>query len=227
MTEPAEPQEPQKPQEPGEPQEAPRERPEEEEEEDGQGKPSEPGEGEPEDESGQQPEGLSEKEIEARFDKLRKEQERHAKRVGEILEEDAQQLLVCELCWPLAPGFRWPLIEEEQRSAVLTAVGISPEPDLRQDKHSTVCPDCDGYGKVATGSKVEGHKSETCMACNAFGWVGPRKTMKSEVAAPAAPPAVVNGPHPEAPLDPDREAARQAAQAAGFMVIDTRAPAAP
>lgn len=36
------------------------------------------------------------------------------------------------------------------------------------------CPDCNGYGKVLTGSHVEGHVTADCGSCQGSGWIRPR-----------------------------------------------------
>ena len=174
----------------------------------------------------EKPQGTSEKDIEKAMEKLSREARRHRDRIGEIMGEDALALQVCELCWPPAPGFRFPQVPEDQKAAVMMAIGFDPEPDLRPDEASQACPKCDGYGLVATGSKVKGQDALPCLNCGGSGWVGPRRTQPATVPAAPAPADVGNGPQPPAPLDPAREEARRAAQAAGFMVIDTQAPAA-
>jgi len=172
------------------------------------------------------PEGKSQKEIEKGLRALEREAQRHAKRVAEIMEEDAQHLVLCELCAPLIPGFRWPQVPEDQRAAVMLAIGFDPKPDLLTDKRAHACPDCNGYGLVATGSKVQGQDALACIDCGGSGWVGERRNAPATAVTPPMPAAPSNGPQPEVPLSPDREAAKQAAQAAGFMVIDTQTPAA-
>lgn len=178
------------------------------------------------DQSPEQPQAKSEKEIEKGLKALEKEAQRHANRVGEIMEEDAQHLLRCELCAPLIPGFRWPQVPDDQRAAVMLAIGFDPEPDLRSDTQSGVCPGCDGWGQVATGSKVQGQRALPCTSCGGKGWRGPREQAAPQLTPVSPSGAPSNGPPGDVPLDPDREATRAAAQAAGFMVIDTRAPAA-
>lgn len=42
-----------------------------------------------------------------------------------------------------------------------------PPPDPR----SARCPDCEGWGKVYTGSLVEGHTVRDCHTCQGQGWV--------------------------------------------------------
>lgn len=41
---------------------------------------------------------------------------------------------------------------------------------LAKDPHSDVCPECNGYGKVATGSFVEGNEVRACQNCNGWGY---------------------------------------------------------
>jgi len=225
MTEPTEPVEPTEPTEPTEPREESADEMEEHDEDNLPEHEREP-EGEPEPpQEPQEPQGLSEKEIESRFEKLEKERQRHAKRVGEILEEEAQELVPCELCWPPAPGFRFPQMPEEQRSAVMTAIGFAGTPELEEAKDARQCPDCKGEGQVKTGSKVPGYDAMPCAACQGRGAVGERFAEKIVASRTTGAGVVVNGPQSEAPLSADREAARQAAQDAGFMVVDMRAPA--
>jgi hypothetical protein len=226
MTEPQEPQEPTEPQEPVETPTEPVEPAEEPGEGDYPPEEGEPPEGPEETPPSGQPQGKSEKDIEKGLQALEREAQRHAKRVGEIMEEDAQHLLRCELCDPLIPGFRWPLLTEDQRAAVMLAIGFEPEPELLPDTHSAVCPDCDGWGKVATGSHVQGQKALDCLACNGQGWRGPRQTIKVTVTTTASDNVQGNGPQPVPVSDPEREAARKAAEAAGYMIIDPRVTAA-
>src|SRR5580765_4251045 len=69
----------------------------------------------------------SEKEIEKANKALEREATAHANRISKIMGEDAQQLIPCERCWPLTPGFHWPLdampVDEAQREAVLASLG--------------------------------------------------------------------------------------------------------
>ena len=177
-------------------------------------------------ESTVQPQGTSEKDIEKAMDKLGREAKRHRDRISEVMGEDALALLPCELCWPPAPGFRFPQIPEDQRASVMLAIGFDPDPDFRSDTQSAVCADCDGWGQVATGSKVQGQKALPCTACKGKGWRGPREARVADVAPELKPTALGDGPTPPPVSDSEREAARREAEAKGYMVIDTRAPAA-
>lgn len=94
-----------------------------------------------------------------------------AKRYGEILGPDLDGFVACPLCAPWYPGIRLQVMPEyETVSAVKVAIGEDPDPPLKQDIHSIVCSDCDGLGKVLTGSKVPGNASAQCIACNGTGW---------------------------------------------------------
>jgi hypothetical protein len=41
---------------------------------------------------------------------------------------------------------------------------------LAKDPHSEVCPECNGYGQVATGSYVQGNEVRMCSNCNGAGY---------------------------------------------------------
>lgn len=226
MTEPPEPQETPEPDVPVETPETPKEPTEGPETPDTPDEEEEPSEAPEETLSAQQPQGKSETEIEKGLRALEREAQRHAKRVGEIMEEDTQHLLRCELCAPLIPGFRWPQVPEDQRAAVMLAIGFEPQRQLRPDKRAHACPDCDGEGSVATGSKVKGQDALPCIDCVGSGWVGPRRDAPVQAVTPPPPAVAVNGPSGAAAADPERAEFERRAKELGFMVIDTRVPAA-
>lgn len=226
MTEPAEPQTPTEPQEPAEAPETPQEPPEAPDAPDTPDEGEERAEASEDEPSTVQPQPKSEKDMEKVFKALDNEAMRHAKRVGDILEEDAQDLIPCELCAKLLPGFRWPVVDEDQRAAVMLAIGFEPKPDLEPDKHAHACPDCHGHGKVATGSKVQGQDALPCLTCGGNGWMGERRQMTTRPAAApvAAPPW--NGPPELAPSDPEREALQKLAKEQGGFIVWSGEPAA-
>jgi hypothetical protein len=117
----------------------------------------------------------SEKGIEKVFDRLGKEAKRHRDRVSEIMEEDATLLLACPLCDPLIPGFVMPTPDVPERfPAVREFMGEAPKRELLPAGDAHTCGVCDGYGVVASGSKVEGQIEVVCKRCNGKGWDGPR-----------------------------------------------------
>lgn len=223
----------------GEPQEQP-EQPEREMPEEGTEGPQEPtgtpGEGdgpvegdEPVEESSEPPVQRtgpsSEKEIEKVFDRLGKEAKRHRDRLSEIMADDATLLLPCPLCDPLIPGFIMPTPDVPDRfAAVREFMGESPESELPADPRSMRCEVCDGFGKVATGSRTETHKAMVCEACKGMGAVGPRFEQPQPIVSPVAPLAAANGPG-DAAVPPEVEAALAIVKAAGHQVIPPFRPA--
>lgn len=184
--------------------------------------PEEPSETPPESEP--EPQGLSEKEIERRIEKLDKEGVRHRNRLAEILDEDVLQLVPCELCEPGMDGFRYAHVPEDRRSAVMTAMGFAPAPELAKDPDAEQCPVCKGEGQVATGSKVQGYAAMVCRRCKGFGAVGARFQDAPSYQVPPESAVAVNGPPPETvPTDEDAaEIARLRAK--GFTVMAPPSP---
>ncbi len=173
----------------------------------------------------EQPQALSEKDIEERNRKLDKEAMRHANRVQEIIGADMEALTPCELCLPVIPGFRGPFIPDDQRAAVMLLLGMSGVGNYAEDRHSQACGDCNGWGVVATGSKVQGQEALTCMNCNGRGWMGDRA---EQVAAPLVAVLLVEQPNgvPEVvPHSPEVQQAIETARAAGAIVIEPTIPA--
>ena len=201
--------------------------------------PQEPDEGAEEEEAGEethdedgtegelppQPEGLSEKEVEKRNQALDKEAIRHANRVRDIVGDDAEALIPCELCLPIVPGFRFEYIPDEQRAAVMLAIGMASDADYLQAPGTERCPDCNGKGKGKTTSQVPGQEFVVCLNCKGRGWIGERANAL-EPQVPAIAP-VANGETVTAPIpaSPEVEEAKRAAMAAGLIVIDPHQPA--
>jgi hypothetical protein len=114
---------------------------------------------------------MSERELDEGVRRLEKEAMRHANRVSEIMGEDAQLLEPCELCAPAIPGFRWPgEVPEEQRQAVLAAIGLGTDADYAEDPEAETCALCRGHGETLTGSQVPEQRTRPCPACGAKGW---------------------------------------------------------
>jgi hypothetical protein len=133
--------------------------------------PDEP-DGEPEQ---PQSSAIDEKEIERRLQRLDAENVRHAKRVGEIMDDDATDLIPCPVCMDGIAGWIYPPdaqpLTAEAVSRIRTVIGL---PDYTTFKHApdaTECPDCGGLGEVITGSHVPGYETKTCGRCGKTGWV--------------------------------------------------------
>jgi hypothetical protein len=125
--------------------------------------------------------------VHAQLEKLNKHT---AKRLGEILGDDAPFFETCEICsFSNTPGMRpsGPLPPEVQ-AAVYAALGQASPSDYQTDSHATACPECNGFGEVATGSKVQGQDRLPCVACTGLGWV-PTDESAGGNAPQATPPA--------------------------------------
>jgi rubrerythrin len=172
----------------GEPDETPAEAtPDEELEPDGDGdeadddalgEPDDDEAGEQGDEQARQAQVNAEKAIEARYGKLAKENDRHAKRVGEIMDEDATDLIPCPVCmdgiagWVYPPDVAEP--SEEQVSRIRQFAGLPDYTNFQDVGWANECPECRGFGKVKTGSKVPGAETTGCLNCNERGWLNTR-----------------------------------------------------
>jgi rubrerythrin len=175
------------------------------------------GDDEPEAVAEPEPQGLTEKEIQQRFDKLGKENERHANRVGEILAEDANDLVPCPLCSHFIHGLIYPQVPpEEIVNAVLPAIGMAGVNDYQEAKWASRCPDCDGHGLVITGSRIHENVAVKCITCNGSGYT----VTSGAVPAPQGP--VGESQAGDAPLydgvNPDDPAVAEL-RARGFMVM--------
>jgi hypothetical protein len=160
--------------------------------------PLEPAEGEePGEEPGAEPEPeqeptgvLSEKQLAKALEQLEREATRHSNRVSEIMGEDAQALLPCELCAANMPGFRWPVApEEEVKQRVRLAIGDALNEDWLPADDARICDGCGGRGRVRTGSLDPDHKLKLCRHCSGAGWVavvGP-----GQITPPGSPSAAV------------------------------------
>lgn len=111
-------------------------------------------------------------EIEKATKKLEAEATRHANRISEIMGEAAQALLPCELCAPITPGFRFPVpVMGDALERVRIAIGLPDLSNYREAKDARTCDDCDGLGKVLTGSHVPTRDVKDCSRCKGAGWL--------------------------------------------------------
>lgn len=166
------------------------------------------------------PQGMSEQQVERINRSLESEARRHAKRIVEIMgDDDAGVLEQCPLCLPLIPGFRYPQPPvAEQLEAVKAAIGMPAEPPLNRDQFSVLCEACDGWGTVATGSKVIGQGKVKCLSCDGFGFkpTDERRKTSQPGASSTLPPAVsYDQPMPD-PVEPPEVTALKAA---GYTVV--------
>jgi hypothetical protein len=156
---------------------------------------------------------IDQKVIDRFFAQLEGEGRRHAKRIGEVMGEEAQSLGLCPTCAPIdgmpqLAGFvlDGPL-HPEAVARMRTALGLNDETNVKPDPYSHRCATCDGWGVVQTGSHVPNLEVRSCDDCQGQGFVllnAPKPeapfvpTNGTETAAPIAPPAALGPEPPEA-----------------------------
>lgn len=134
--------------------------------------------------------------VEQASKKLENEARRHGNRVEEIMGPDFEALAPCELCWPLAPGFRWDRAPDETTTNnVRIVIGLPDVSNFAPSATERQCDDCRGLGKVRTGSTVPGQETASCDACKGKGYVGTRPRQNGGEAV-ADTPAAENGATP-------------------------------
>lgn len=133
---------------------------------------------------------LGEKEIEARLERLEREKDRHTKRVLEITEGDVP-LYPCAVCGDTL------------------FVGFTLEPHVSdanapESARHEACPDCQGHGRVQSGSVRPEYAVIDCPSCSGWGYTTRITPVPTLAAAPPQPPPTLT---------------LEQAQAAGYTVI--------
>lgn len=177
--------------------------------------PQEPAEGDEPEEEEEEPEAEPEpepdvetpEELEAKRTKLARSATTWRNRVSDVLGEEAQFLVACELCEPDIPGFHFPTdvmqpIDETQ--ARLLEVLRTPEgPEYKAAGDVARCIHCDGWGKVTTGSRNAAQLTKTCGPCLGYGFQPPPGLRDSAPGDGAPAPAFV--PSPDGPQSQEQE----------------------
>src|SRR5438874_10183027 len=121
------------------------------------------------------PEGMSLEELEKVRSKLDRSATTWRNRVSELLGEDAQMLVPCELCDPTIPGFHWPPDLEQPRDrlheSLLEVLRTPGEPEYPEDPNTRQCGVCHGLGKTRTKGKVPGKTTRVCTTCKGIGFL--------------------------------------------------------
>jgi hypothetical protein len=157
----------------------------------------EPGEAETEPEEPQPTTAQSEKARKVRDDKLNKERERHASRIGEIYGDEAPALIPCPVCmdggadgWIFSPEVQQ--LEPHQIARIRQVIGLPDYTTFHAAPDAMECPDCAGLGEVTTGSHVPGYETKSCGRCNKTGYVLVGQTSNGQ--APILEVPAVTGP---------------------------------
>lgn len=145
--------------------------------EDADTQPTAPDEGEPDPAAAEPsaPGAVNERELEKMFKRVETANASYARKIGEILGDEAAVLEVCPRCSDPFIGLIWPpamkRVDDERRNAVLASVGAEPEEVTMHDPYSRRCDTCDGAGRVLTGSRVNREKTIKCFECKGSGWL--------------------------------------------------------
>ena len=119
---------------------------------------------------------------------LDRESRRHEKALEKLHGADWDAYGLCPLC--IGDGFLLPhpagSLPAEQWEAIRALAGQLIPPDYQTAKDVDVCQDCQGWGRVITGSKAEGHETKLCSTCSGNGYT-PKGTQYAPVSIPSAP----------------------------------------
>jgi hypothetical protein len=130
-------------------------------------------------------------------ERLAAEAERHRKRLSEIMGEDADLLIPCDLCSFNLAGWRFEgSPDEETINRVRVVLGLPDLTNYAPSHWERTCDNCRGLGKVRTGSTVGRHEILDCGACDGKGYVVTRpRDRAAQPAPPEAQPS--NGEQPD------------------------------
>ena len=121
--------------------------------------------------------GLSIEELEKVRGQLDRSATTWRNRVSQLLGEEAQALVVCELCDPLIPGFHFPAEltppRDDVHARLLDVLRAPAGPEYREDPYTVECQTCGGYGKTLTKGHVPGKTERVCPTCKGLGFQSP------------------------------------------------------
>src|SRR5438477_1493440 len=190
------------------------------------GEPSEPAGGDEDEgaagEAAAPPSGSAqdEKAIEIRYGKLANENARHARRVSEIMEEDATSLIQCPVCMDGIAGWIYPPdvapLPDVAVARIRQVIGLPAYSNFKAATFAQECPDCGGLGEVRTGSHLPGKEVTTCRRCGKAGWID-LGTQPQNGHAPIAEVTPLTGPTVYGGEEPDDEVRNLRER--GFTVI--------
>ena len=125
-----------------------------------------------------EPEQPSDEERSKMFAKIDGSFNTYKRAVERNLEDELPDWLFCPLCAAGAvPGFvnRHDLgrVPEQVQANVGQFLGFARETEYPAAHGIHVCSDCEGLGKVSTGSRVAEHMTITCPTCKGYGYTPP------------------------------------------------------
>lgn len=112
---------------------------------------------------------------------------RYRKAVEAFVADTGQSLIENKTDLDFCPGYLFhpevkPL-DEEQIQFARVLLGEPAIPHFEPDPEARECERCKGWGRVTTGSKVNGQNLLTCRVCQGRGWTGERANLTPQQAA--------------------------------------------
>lgn len=163
---------------------------------------------------------LSEREAEALGKKLDAERKRHGKRVMELLGDDLGGHIPCPTCMDGIDGFivspEWAPLDSDQRDRMMQVLGLDDWEKMPSASWAVQCETCAGFGKVKTGSHVQGREVTGCEDCAEAGFRNLRTQVQTNGNTDTVQSAVT-GPTVVQDLEPDPRV--KALREEGYMVI--------
>jgi hypothetical protein len=163
---------------------------------------------------------LSEREAEALGKKIDAERKRHGKRIMELLGNDLGGHIPCPTCMDGIDGFiispEYAPLAPDQRERMMEILGLDDWEQMPSASWAVQCETCAGFGKVKTGSHVQGREVTGCEDCGEAGFRNLRTQVQTNgntdtTASAVTGPTVMQDNEP----DPRVKALREE----GYMVI--------
>jgi len=155
-----------------------------------------------------QPQGMTQKEAEARFKKSETAWKSYQSRIENIWEEEALQLTPVVISPSAPPGFLHNAdagrVPQEIQDALMLFFGMPVEVEYEYDPNKPACDRCKGKGQIRTGSEVPSFRTLPCEGCQGRGFVMPGQAAANGPAGEAPVLAMVAAaPEPPEPKDAD------------------------
>lgn len=123
------------------------------------------------------PPAVDDQVMEKRYKAADRATQTYVKRISEIFEEQALDLIECPLCPPIHKGFLNKYdagrVPDEVKDAAMVFLGFAREKEYNPDGDVNECRRCGGLGKTRTGSRVPGNETRKCPSCRGYGFVPP------------------------------------------------------
>lgn len=125
------------------------------------------------------PSAVTPEQMEKRFAQAEKAVTTYVRRITDIYQEQALDLIECPLCPGIHKGFvnKYDAgqVPREVGDAVLLFLGLARERQYEQSARYRTCPACAGEGKVYTGSHVPTKETIRCDDCDGGGFIPPMR----------------------------------------------------